>query len=102
MVTHHNARYDLGVEEIYFNIWRKHWDVDYRFLGIELMNFMVGWIDEDMQGILNTRPPLSPQYPEAEDDDTTIGVVPPTEAPEQAPPTNAEEAVASEPPPSRG
>ena len=62
------------------------------------MNLMAGWIDEEKQGILNTRPPPSPQYPEAEDDDATIEVASLTEAPEQAPPTDVKEEVPSDPP----
>ena len=40
--TQHDASYDLGVEEIFFNIWRKHRDVNYKFLGIKLLNLMTG------------------------------------------------------------
>ena len=32
MTTSYDAGYDTGVEEILFDIWRKHWDIDYRFL----------------------------------------------------------------------
>ena len=97
LATQYDTSNDLGVEETFFNIQRKRQDVDYRFLGIELINLMAGWIDEEKRGILNTRPPPSPQYPEAEDDDAVVEVVPLTEAPEQALPTDAEEEVASDP-----
>ena len=60
LAPQHDTGYDLGIEEIFFNIWRKCWDVDYWFLGIELMNLMAGWIDEEKRGILNTRPPPLP------------------------------------------
>ena len=66
MTAKHDADYDLGVEEIFFNIWRKRQDFDYKFFGSELMNLMVRWIDEEREGILNTRPPPSPQYTEVE------------------------------------
>ena len=56
---------------------------------------MVGWIDEERRDIFITRPLPSPQYPEVENDDTTIKVVPPTEALEQASSNATEEAVAS-------
>ena len=60
------------------------------------MNLMAGWIDEEKRGILNTRPPPLPQYPEIENDDTTVEVIPPTEALEQASSIAAEEAIASD------
>ena len=59
MTAQYNAGYDTGVEEIFFNIWRKHLDNDYRFLGVELRNLMARWIDKEKEGILDTRPPLS-------------------------------------------
>ena len=80
MTTQYDTGYDLGVEEIFFNIWTKRWDVDYRFLGRELRKVMGRWIDKKREGILNTRPPLSPQYLEAEDNDEVIEIVPPIEA----------------------
>ena len=33
MTTQYDAGYDLGVEEIFFNIWRKCRDFDYMFFG---------------------------------------------------------------------
>ena len=33
LATQHDTSYDLGVEEIFFNIWRKRQGIDYRFLG---------------------------------------------------------------------
>ena len=60
MTIQHDASYDLGVEKIFFNICRKCWDVDYRFLGREPMNLMTRWIDGERESILNTRPPPSP------------------------------------------
>ena len=33
MTTQYDAGYDMRVEDIFFNIWRKRRDVDYRLLG---------------------------------------------------------------------
>ena len=60
MTTQYDAGYDMRVEDIFFNIWRKRRDVDYRLLGGELTNLMARWIDEEREGILDTRPPPSP------------------------------------------
>ena len=62
----HDAGYDVGDEEIFFNVWRKRRSVDYRFLGGKLVNLMEGWLKKERQGILNTEPPPSPPYPEVE------------------------------------
>ena len=45
MTTHYDMGYDTGVKEIFFNIWRKRRDVDYRFLGAKLRKLMARWID---------------------------------------------------------
>ena len=61
---------------------------------------MARWIDEEKEGILNTRPPPSPQYPEVKEDDEVVEVIPPIEVPEQAPLADVEEEeIASNPPP---
>ena len=36
----HDAGYDVGVEKFSFNIWVKRQDIDYKFLGGELVKFM--------------------------------------------------------------
>ena len=56
----YNAGYNKGVEEIFFNIWRKLWEVDYVFLGVEFKKLMATWTNREKRGILNTRPPHSP------------------------------------------
>ena len=62
---------------------------------------MARWIDEEKSGILDTRPPPSPQYFEVEEDDEVVEVAPPNEVPEQAPLVDAreEEKTASNLPP---
>ena len=60
LTAQHDMGYNLGVEEIFFNIWRKRQEVNYRFLGRKLMNLMAGQIDKEREGILNTRPLPSP------------------------------------------
>ena len=42
-----DAGYDLGVKEIFFNIWSKCRNVDYRFLGAAFVNIMEEWIEEE-------------------------------------------------------
>ena len=56
MTAQYDAGYNTGVEEIFFNIWRKRWDIDYSFSRVELMNRIVSWIMEK-EGMLDTRPP---------------------------------------------
>ena len=36
--------------------------MDYKFLGVELVGLIEGWIEDERQGVLNTEPPLSPPY----------------------------------------
>ena len=101
MTTQYDAGYDTGVDEILFNIQRKCREVDYRFLRAELRKLMVSWIDRKKNGMLNTKPPPSPQYSEANEDDKVLEVEAPNEALEQAPPADAreEEEIASNPHP---
>ena len=89
MTTQYEMTYNIGVEEI-FNIWRKRRDVDYRFLGGELRNLMARWIDEENDGILDTRPSPSPKYSEAKEDDKVVEFASPNEVSEHAPPVDAE------------
>ena len=61
---------------------------------------MARWIDEEKEGILDTKPPSSHQYPKAEEGDEVMEVTPLTEVLEQAPPTDVEEKeIPSNPPP---
>ena len=100
MTTQYDPGYDMRVEEIFFNIWKKRWHVDYRFLGRELRRLMQRWIDEEREGIFDTRPLPSPQYPKVEVDSEVMEVTPPAEVPEQAPSAeDEEEEIASNPPP---
>ena len=84
MTTQYDACYETRVEETFINVWRKHRDVDYRFLGVELRKLMAEWIDREKNGTLNTRMPPSPQYSEVEEYEV-IEVVPPNRVPKQAP-----------------
>ena len=103
MTTQYEMTYNIGVEEI-FNIWRKRRDVDYRFLGGELRNLMARWIDEENDGILDTRPSPSPKYSEAKEDDKVVEFASPNEVSEHAPPVDAEKKkreIGSNPPPAK-
>ena len=91
MTTQYDASYDKGVEEVFFNIWRKRWDINYKILGVELRKLRARWIDEEKDGILDTRPPHSPQYSEVEEDDEVVEVAPSNKVPEQASPSDARE-----------
>ena len=101
MTAQYDASYDTRVQKIFFNIWRKRRDVDYRFLGAKLRKLMAEWIEREKKGTLNTKLPPSPQYFEAEEGDEVAEVAPSNEVPEQAPQTNAreEEEIASNPSP---
>ena len=54
--------YDKGVEKIFFNIWRKRHEIDYRFLVKEYQKLMADQVEQEKKGELDTRPPLSPEY----------------------------------------
>ena len=54
--------YENGVEEIFFNIWRKRREVDFKFLGKEYEQIMADWVEQEKKGELDTRPPPSPEY----------------------------------------
>ena len=41
---YHNG-YDVGVVEIFYNIWAKYWDLDYTFLEGELTNLIGEWLE---------------------------------------------------------
>lgn len=73
--------------------------MDYKFLGVELMGLIEGWIEDERQGVLNTEPPLSPPISEAKNVGISVGNALTNGAPELAPSANVEEeAVASNPP----
>ena len=94
MTSQHNqyeAGYNKGVEEIFFNICRKRWEVEYRFLGVEFKKLMATWTAREHRGTRNTRSPSSPQYSDADEDDEVVRVEPPNKAPDQAPPANVGE-----------
>ena len=55
----YNDGYDKGVEEIFFNIWRKRCEVDFKFLGKEYQVLMVDWEEQEKKSELDTKPPPS-------------------------------------------
>ena len=61
-ITSHDfdVGYNKGVEEIFFNLWRKIGEVNFSFLGKKLKKLMATWIAREKKGELNTRLPPSP------------------------------------------
>ena len=41
----YDNKYDKGIEEIFYNIWRKHHEVNYKFLGKEYQQLITDWED---------------------------------------------------------
>ena len=78
----YDAGYDKGVQEIFFNIWRKRREVNYRFLWEEFKKIMATWSAREKNGEFNIRPPPSPQY---FDEDKAAEEDPAHKAPDQAP-----------------
>ena len=62
----HEAGYNARVEEILNNIWLKHQDIDYRFLGEEFKKLIGQWLENERLGILKNAPPPSPLSPATE------------------------------------
>ena len=95
---------EAGCEEGYdvrvADIWLKHWDIDYGFLGEEFMKLMDQWLKNKMLGDLNNAPPSSHLAPVTEGNiiATKVG---PFMVSEQQLPVDLEEGevVASNPPP---
>ena len=56
----HDEGYDIDIEEIFFNIWVKRRDVDYKFLGGELVKLMDQWLEEERLGTSTSRHHLHP------------------------------------------
>ena len=59
---YHNG-YDVGVVEIFYNIWAKYWDLDYMFLGGELTNLIGEWLEAEKLNApdhASSSPPLGP------------------------------------------
>ena len=54
--------YDKGIEEIFYNIWRKRRSVCYKFLGKEYRKQIAIWEDQEWANILDTRPHSSSDY----------------------------------------
>ena len=56
------AGYDKDVKEIFYNIWRKHRNICYKFLGKEYQKHFAIWDDQERSGILATSSPPSLDY----------------------------------------
>ena len=54
--------YDKGVKDIFFNIWRKCHEVNYKYSGKEYQELTVVCEDQEKKGELDTRPPPSLEY----------------------------------------
>ena len=53
--------------EIFYNIWAKFWDLDYSFLGDELIDLIGKWLEVEKLNAPN-HAPLSPPFgPSAKD-----------------------------------
>ena len=59
----HDTSYDARVVDIFYNIWLKHRDIDYKFLGEEFMKVKDQWVENERLGDLNSAPPSSPLAP---------------------------------------
>ena len=55
----YDDRYDKGVKDIFFNIWRKRHEVNFKFLGKEYQVLMADWEEQEKKGELDTKPPPS-------------------------------------------
>ena len=62
----HDAGHNVEVEEIFYNIWLKHRDINYRFLGGEFMKLMDQWLENERLGTFNNEPPPSSLAPVTE------------------------------------
>ena len=58
----YDARYDKGVEEIFYNIQRKHGEVNYKFLGKEYQQLTTNWEEQEKNEELDSKPPPSSMY----------------------------------------
>ena len=92
--------YDAEVKDIFYNIWLKYQDIDYRFLGGEFVKLMHQWLENERLGTLNDALPPSTLAPVTEGN-IIASEVGPSKVSEQQPPVDVEEGevVASNPPP---
>ena len=79
--TSYEYDYGKGIEDIFFNIWPKHHELDFKFLGKEFQTMMADWEDHEKRGALNTNPP--PSSEESKEDCAIIQKEPITESPDQ-------------------
>ena len=63
---YHNG-YDVGVVEIFYNIWAKYRDLDYTFLGGEFTNLIGEWLETEKLNALDLAPSSPPPSPLVED-----------------------------------
>ena len=95
-----DTSYNVKVVDIFYNIWFKHRDIDYEFLGEEFMKVKDQWAENKRLGDLNNAPTSSPLAPGTEGN-VIIAEIGPSMVLEQQPPADVEEGevVASNPPP---
>ena len=56
----HDSRFDTGVEVIVYNIWTHYRDLDYAFLGSELIDVIKKWQEDERLNAPDVAPPLVP------------------------------------------
>ena len=52
----YDVGFDVGVEAIFYNILAHYWDLDYTFLGAELIDLIGEWLEEERLNAPNTTP----------------------------------------------
>ena len=94
----HDTSYDARILDIFYNIWLKHRDIYYDFLGGEFMKVKDQWVSERLVNLYSA-PPSSPLTLGTEGS-IIIAEVGPSMVPEQQPLVDVEEGevVASNPP----
>ena len=93
---YHND-YDVGVVEIFYNIWTKYRDLDYTFLRGELTSLIGEWLETEELNAPNPAPSSPPPIPSTEV--ATRADSMPAEASELQPMANADKEVATFNPP---
>ena len=60
---YHDARFDAGVEAIFYNIWAHYRDLDYVFLRGEMIDLIGEWLKEERLNAPNVMPSSTPPGP---------------------------------------
>ena len=68
-LQNYDTGYDKGIEEIFYNIWRKRREVDYRLMEKEYRELIADWEEQEKNCELDTKWPPSSTY---SDDDCEI------------------------------